>query len=187
MENEKRVRIFSAMIIHLVSLYSLSLCLEIKPLNVTDNFSHQCYKTETGSIKDNLSPIEIEMVNSGAVKSKAVFITSDFGMIEKTIRLFIKDDSVRLVIHFFGPVDQIIGKYPAQIRTDKKMINIGNLKLESRDINSEVFDEVLSGVIAVKDFREAVKSEKMELLIDGISFEIPFECREEWRNLFEPK
>jgi len=179
--------IISAVTVLLVALYSFCYSFEINPLNTTGKFSHQCYKTETGSIKDNLSQKEIELVNSGAVKSKALFMESDFGMIEKTVRSFIKNDTVSLVIHLFGSVDQIIGKYPAQIRADKRVIDLGKLKLESRDVNSEVFEEVLIGKLALKDFRESVKLEKMEIIIDGISFEIPFECREEWRNLLGTK
>lgn len=169
----------------LLSVYFVSCSsFKLKSLYSLETQNRDCYKSEEQSLSDEIPEFESKLMRQGALRSKALFLCSDFGMHEKTARVFIvNQNKIFLIIHFFGGIDQIIKDYPFEIQFGDERIGLGRLKLENRNIIGEVFEEELSVELSKEIFEKTSKCNHLKLLINEISFEIPFECREEWRML----
>lgn len=134
------------------------------------------------------SRIEEEMHNSGALESKSIKLISGIGMIEKTVRLYSLNKSrYILLFHFMHVIDLEIEDYSFTIRDGTKTIAGGVLDIDTKYTIGQATDEYLYHEVSETEANGLADAGTITLLVGDLPFEIPYECRETFRNALKVK
>jgi hypothetical protein len=156
--------------------------LKMRPLDKSAD-SYECYGEPDGS-KTVYSPIEERLFHQGAMKSKKINMASGIGMIEKTARLFVLDKSeIKIVLHLMHPIDIEIRNYGFAIRGDSGILAAGDMRVDYRVTIGEMTEEHMYLDFPAEKMAHLLDDGQVSIRIEDISFELPFECRETFREI----
>jgi hypothetical protein len=182
MQNPPYVRVMKT-IAALLSLAFLGSCGKVRLKALSNSEAgYDCFKEDAGS-KNGFSRIEEDLHKSGALETRTIKLGSEIGMIEKTAKLYIlnKSDYI-LIFHFMHMVDLEIKNYAFSINGDSGAIAAGVLDIDSKYTVGQATDEYLYHHLLEKEAKDLANAKNVTVLVDDIPFEIPYACREAFRN-----
>lgn len=134
------------------------------------------------------SRIEEEMHSSGALETRSIKLHSGIGMIEKTVKLYSLNKSrYILLFHFMHVIDLEIEDYTFTIRDESKTIVGGVLDIDTKFSIGQATDEYLFHEISEEEANEMADAGNITLLVGDLPFDIPYECRETFRDALKVK
>jgi hypothetical protein len=142
-----------------------------------------CYKENEVNSKLINSAIEEEFLRMGAFKSKGIKMLSDFGLLEKTVRLYVVNRTkFFLVFHLQHIIDQEIKDYTVGITGNSDSDVLGKVTIDSKITVGDITIEHLYINISKEQLHKIATSQKLSITMDDIVFTLPYDCRETFRE-----
>lgn len=145
--------------------------------------NYDCYGDSDDS-RTIYSPIEDSLIRQGALKSRKIKMESGIGMMEKTARLFVLDgNEVRIVFHFIHPIDLEIKNFGFIMQGDSGNLAGGEMQVDHRSSVGGMSEEHAFIIYPKDKLVHLFDDKRISIEVDDLSFGIPFECRETFREM----
>jgi hypothetical protein len=135
---------------------------------------------------NNWSAIEEKLIRRGALRTQYIHLQTQHGIDSKLLRVFRTGNAE----FQFDLVFRITDKLQLMVHADSLILIAdddtmpANVVITEESFNAGEIEELyLTTRIDSKTFERIAYSESLEGIIDDMNFQIPYECREEWREI----
>ncbi len=156
--------------------------LRLSPLKKTTGY-HECYAAADNA-NTAYTPIEVALNRHGALKSEKIIMESDVGMMEKTARIFVVNNSeVTLVFHLIHPIDFEFKKLGYVIEGDSGALMSGEMHVDYRTTIGEMSEELFDISFPPEKLQRLSEDRNVSIKMDGVVLGLPFGCRDTYRRI----
>lgn len=163
--------------------------IKIRPLLLNDSKRAECQYTD--QIDKKRTEIEQRIIKNHGQFTRTLLLNTNIGSPDKFLTVYrmrqMGENEFVLVFHFIDRYDYDIFKNEMAIKLDKgTVLNQKITQDPATVIISEISNQFFYFSLCREDFLMMSNSKRLSCSIELVEFEIPFDCREQWRELAEP-